>query len=73
MPDTHEATVEDRMEKLARDHPGGILTHRQWYQADAEEMHHIIEFRYGDDAWSATGTSLGMAYCDLRRKMTVGE
>ena len=73
MTECHEATVEDRMERLARKHPGGVLTHRLWFQADVEEMHHIVEFRDGDEAWAATGTSLGMAYCDLRRKMTMGE
>jgi hypothetical protein len=61
------------LEKLARKHPGGVLTHRLWYQADAGEMHHIVEFRDGDEAWTATGTSLGMAYIELRRKMEMGE
>jgi hypothetical protein len=73
MPDAHEFNVEQRMEKLARDHPGGVICHRLWYQANADEMHHIVDLRYGDDAWTATGTSLGMAYCELRRKMEMGE
>ena len=68
-----EATVEDRLEKLARKHPGGVVCHRLWYQANAEEMHHIVDLRYGDDAWAATGTSLGLAYVELRRKMMMGE
>jgi len=72
MPDA-ELTVEQRMEKLARDHPGGVVHHRQWFQKSDAEMHHIIELRCDDDAWAATGTSPGLAYCELRRKMEMGE
>jgi hypothetical protein len=71
--DAHEATLDERMERLARDHPGAVLVHRMWYQVDVEEMHHILQFTDRDESWTATGTSLGMAYVELRRKMMIGE
>jgi hypothetical protein len=71
--DHHEAIVEDRMEKFARDHPGGVFYHRLWFQRTIGEMHHILQFTDRDESWTATGTSLGLAYCELRRKMEMGE
>ena len=73
MSDIHEATIDERMERLARDHPGAVLTHRQWYQNAIGEMHHILQFTDKDESWSSVGTTLGLAYVDLRRKMTIGE
>jgi hypothetical protein len=66
-------TIEDRMERLAREHPGAVLSIRMWHQADVDEMHYIIQLTDKNDAWAATGTSLGTAYVELRRIMDMGE
>jgi hypothetical protein len=69
----HELPIDERLERLAREHPGSVLQHRLWYQSDADETHHILQFTDGAESWSAVGTSLGAAYCELRRKMVIGE
>ena len=71
MPDCYQ--VCKKLDDLAEKYPGCVIDHRQWYQADKGEMHHILQFRCGSEEFSAVGTTLEMAYCELRRKMTTGE
>ena len=62
-----------RLEELARQHPGAIYRIRGWFAPAATEMHFIIEFLTGAEQWSAVGNNIESAYCELRRKMVIGE
>jgi hypothetical protein len=61
-----------RIETLCAEHPGAIIHLRCWWSREANEMHYILSWTDQMESWTATGSSLGEAYCELRRQMVIG-
>lgn len=68
-----ELDILQRLAQLTREQPGAVYSFRGWYDAATQEHHHILEFTSGAEQWRSVGTSPGEAYCELRRRMVMGE